>query len=129
VRAQHACERSEVHIVVIDAEKALHSFVEADIQGVIVQSGILVHAVNVTYWLSQFPVLGLSLLWIYFLRNDAFVTVRNWVFATNLLALIALHVLAILYYAIVKRDNLLGAIDKPPFFAAPCAASLSSSSM
>ena len=34
---------------VIDAERALHSFIEADLQGVITQSGILLHAVNVTY--------------------------------------------------------------------------------
>ena len=32
--------------------------------------------------------LGLSLLWIYLFRNDAFITVRNWIFATNLLALV-----------------------------------------
>ncbi len=73
---------------VIDAEKALHSFIEADLQGVITQSGILVHAVNVTYWLSQFTVLGLALLWIYLFRTESFTRVRNWVLATNIIALV-----------------------------------------
>jgi PAP2 superfamily len=73
---------------VIDAEKALHTFIEADLQGVITQSGLLVHAVNVTYWLSQFTVLGLALLWIYLFRTESFTRVRNWVLATNLIALV-----------------------------------------
>ena len=76
-------------ITVIDAERAFNALVEVDIQRAVVHGGDLaLEAVNLTYWLSQFPVLGLSLLWIYFMRNDAFVTVRNWVFATNLLALV-----------------------------------------
>jgi membrane-associated phospholipid phosphatase len=73
---------------VIDAEKALHTFVEADLQGVITQSGFLVHAVNVTYWLSQFTVMGLALLWIYLFRTESFTRIRNWVLATNLIALV-----------------------------------------
>ena len=76
-------------LTVIDAERAFNALVEVDIQRAVVHAGDLaLETVNLTYWLSQFPVLGLSLLWIYFMRNDAFVTVRNWVFATNLLALV-----------------------------------------
>src|SRR5918996_5983848 len=73
---------------VIDAEKALHTYIEVDLQSVITQSGLLVHAVNVTYWLSQFPVLGFGLLWIYLFRTDVFPRVRNWVLATNIIALV-----------------------------------------
>ena len=73
---------------VIDAEQAFHTFVEPDLQGVITQSGLLVHAVNVTYWLSQFTVLGLALLWIYLFRTESFARVRNWVLATNIIALV-----------------------------------------
>jgi membrane-associated phospholipid phosphatase len=73
---------------VIDAERALHTYIEVNLQSVITQADALVHAVNVTYWLSQFPVLGLALLWIYLFRNDAFPRVRNWVLATNIIALI-----------------------------------------
>jgi len=73
---------------VIDIERAVHTLVEVDIQRVVMHAGdAFVDAVNVTYWLSQFPVLGLSLLWIYFFRTDAFLHVRNWLLATNVLAL------------------------------------------
>ncbi|MGH3015859.1 MAG: phosphatase PAP2 family protein, partial [Gaiellaceae bacterium] len=76
-------------ILVIDAERAMHALVELDIQRTILHGGNLaLEAVNWTYWLSQFAVLGIALLWIYLFRNDAFTTVRNWIFATNLLALV-----------------------------------------
>lgn len=74
---------------VIDAERAVHALFEVDIQRAVLQGGdAVLGAVNVTYWLAQFPVLGIALLWIYLFRNEAFVTVRNWIFATNLLALV-----------------------------------------
>jgi hypothetical protein len=76
-------------VTVIDAERAVNALVEIDIQRAVIHAGDwALGAVNVTYWLSQFPVLGLSLLWIYLFRNEAFITVRNWIFATNLLALV-----------------------------------------
>jgi hypothetical protein len=75
--------------VVIDTERALHALVEIDLQRVILQGGdAALAAVNWTYWLAQFPVLGIGLLWIYLRRNESFVTVRNWIFCTNLLALV-----------------------------------------
>lgn len=74
---------------VIDIQRALHSLVELDLQRVILHAGgFVVDTVNWTYWLSQFPVLGLGLLWIYFFRNEAFLGVRNWVLATNVIALV-----------------------------------------
>ena len=76
-------------VTVIDAELAVNALVEVDIQRTVIHAGDwALEAVNLTYWLSQFPVLGISLLWIYFFRNEAFITVRNWIFATNLLALV-----------------------------------------
>jgi membrane-associated phospholipid phosphatase len=74
--------------LVIDVERAFNTLVEVDLQQVILRSDLLVEAVNWTYWLAQFPVLGLALLWIYLFRNEAFLRVRNWVLATNLLALV-----------------------------------------
>jgi PAP2 superfamily len=75
--------------LVIDAEQAFHTLVEIDLQRVILHAGdFAIEAVNWTYWLAQFPVLGLGLLWIYFRRNDAFIGVRNWILATNLIALV-----------------------------------------
>ena len=49
---------------------------------------LLMHALNWTYWLSQFAVVGLALLWIYFRRNDAFRGVRDWLIAANLIGLV-----------------------------------------
>lgn len=75
--------------LVLDAERGLHTLVELDLQRVILHAGgLAVDAVNWTYWLAQFPVLGIALLWIYLRRYDAFVTVRNWILATNLVALV-----------------------------------------
>jgi len=76
-------------LTVIDVERGLNLLVEIDIQRTVLHAGgFVLEAVNWTYWFSQFPVLGLSLLWIYLFRNQSFITVRNWVFATNLLALV-----------------------------------------
>lgn len=92
--ARGAADRSTLEAVqnglhVIDAERAVNALFEVDIQRAVLQGGdTVLGAVNITYWLSQFPVLGISLLWIYLFRNEAFVTVRNWIFATNLLALV-----------------------------------------
>ena len=86
---QSPIEAVQNGLKVIDAERAFNTLVEIDIQRTVLHAGDwALEAVNVTYWLSQFPVLGLSLLWIYLFRNDAFITVRNWIFATNLLALV-----------------------------------------
>jgi PAP2 superfamily len=75
--------------LVIDAERAVHTLVEIDLQRVILHAGnAAVEAVNWTYWLAQFPVLGIGLLWIYFCRNEAFIPVRNWILSTNLIALV-----------------------------------------
>ena len=75
--------------LVIDAERTFHTLVEADLQRVILHAGdAAVEAVNWTYWLAQFPVLGLGLLWIYLRRNESFIAVRNWILATNLVALV-----------------------------------------
>ena len=74
---------------VISIERGLHSLVELDLQRVILHGGSFVlAAVNWTYWLAQFVVLALALLWIYLFRYDAFHRVRNWVLATNLIALV-----------------------------------------
>jgi membrane-associated phospholipid phosphatase len=75
--------------LIIDFEQRLHALIETDLQRVIVSSGDwLVQAVNWTYWNSQFTVIGLVLLWVYFRRNEAFIRLRNMVLLANLLALI-----------------------------------------
>src|SRR5215211_1407467 len=62
--------------VIMDLERSLHLFVERDIQWVVLSiGGPLVDVLNWTYWLAQFAVLGVALLWIYLFRNDAFARV------------------------------------------------------
>lgn len=73
--------------LVIDAERALHLLIEPDLQRVVLQAGIFLELVNWTYWLSQFAVVSLALLWIYFARNEEFPRARNWILLTNVLAL------------------------------------------
>ena len=74
--------------IVMDIERALHTLVEPDLQRVVVETGFFLDALNWTYWLSQFAVVGLALLWIYIFRHDAFAHVRNWVITANVLGLV-----------------------------------------
>ena len=75
--------------LLIDLQNRLHALVEIDIQRVVLSAGDwLVQAVNWTYWNSQFTVVGLALLWVYFRRNDAFLRLRNVLLLANMLALV-----------------------------------------
>ena len=75
--------------LLIEVERELHMLVELDMQRVVLGAGgFFVDVLNWTYWLAQFVVVGLALLWIYLFRSDGFARVHNWVLATNLLALV-----------------------------------------
>ncbi len=74
--------------LVLEFERSLHTLIEPDLQRVVIQSETVLDAFNWTYWLSQFPVIGLALLWIYLFRNDSFLRVRNWLLLTNLVGLV-----------------------------------------
>jgi hypothetical protein len=75
--------------LVIDFENRLHALIERDIQHVVLSAGDwIVQAANWTYWNSQFTVVGLVLLWVYFKRNDAFLRLRNVLLLANMLALV-----------------------------------------
>jgi membrane-associated phospholipid phosphatase len=75
--------------LIIDFESRIHALVEVDLQRVILSSGDwLVQAVNWTYWNSQFTVVGLALLWVYFRRNDSFLRLRNILLLANMIALV-----------------------------------------
>jgi hypothetical protein len=74
---------------IIDFENRLHALIELDLQRVVLSAGDwLVQAVNWTYWNSQFTVVGLVLLWVYFKRNDSFLRLRNILLLINMLALV-----------------------------------------
>lgn len=48
----------------------------------------LITAANLTYWLSQFAVVGAALLWIYLRRYSWYLRVRDTIIVTNTIALI-----------------------------------------
>src|SRR5207237_470669 len=61
---------------------------ELSIQSFVSSSGLLRVMTSWTYWHSQFTVLGLVLLWVYFRRNDAFPRFRNTLLLANVLGLL-----------------------------------------
>jgi membrane-associated phospholipid phosphatase len=74
---------------VIHAERRLGALFEPDVQRPVLDTGgLLLHAVNWTYWLSQFAVVGLALLWVYLRRNRAYLPMRNAIIVTNTIGLL-----------------------------------------
>jgi membrane-associated phospholipid phosphatase len=72
---------------VIDFEQRANSLVEISLQSFVHSSNFLMAATSYTYWLSQFTVLCLALLWVYLRRNAAFLRFRNLVMLANLIGL------------------------------------------
>jgi membrane-associated phospholipid phosphatase len=74
---------------VIDAERRLGALIEPDVQRPVVDTGgLLLHAVNWTYWLSQFAIVGLALLWVYLRHNPSYLPMRNAIIVTNTIGLL-----------------------------------------
>ena len=71
----------------IDIESRANSLFELSLQGVVDSSRVLAVMTSWTYWLSQFTVLGLSLLWVYLRRNDVFPRFRNVIMLANVIGL------------------------------------------
>ena len=74
--------------LVIEAENKFHALVEPGIQNFVERSGFLITATSYTYWLSQFAVVGLTLLWVYFRHHERFAGFRNWLIVANLVGLV-----------------------------------------
>ena len=72
---------------VADVEQRLGSLWELSLQGVVDSSSVLIRLTSWTYWLSQFAVLGLALLWTYLWRNERFLRFRNTILLANLIGL------------------------------------------
>jgi membrane-associated phospholipid phosphatase len=72
---------------VADIEQRFGSMWELSLQGVLDSSDLLVHLTSWTYWMSQFTLLGLTLLWVYLRRNDSFLRFRNAILTANLIGL------------------------------------------
>lgn len=69
-------------------ESELGALFEPALQRVVDTSSILITLTSYTYWLSQFAVVGLTLLWVYFRRHERFSGFRNWLIAANLVGLV-----------------------------------------
>jgi membrane-associated phospholipid phosphatase len=73
---------------VINLERHTHALFELTLQRMTVSSHLLTTLTSWTYWLSQFTVLGLALLWVYLRRNEHFGRFRNTVLLANAIGLI-----------------------------------------
>ena len=91
--ARGAADRSVAHAfqngeTVLRTENGLGALFEPAVQRVVDTSTILVTLTSYTYWLSQFAVVGLALLWIYIYRYPAFLRVRDTVIVANTIGLL-----------------------------------------
>lgn len=75
-------------LTVIDLERRAGTLFELSLQGFLGSSQLLVQAASWTYWLSQFAVLGMALLWVYLRRTESFFAFRNTVLMANLIGLV-----------------------------------------
>lgn len=66
----------------------LHHLVELTFQNFADSSHLLELAVSWTYWNSEFTVIGLTLLWVYLRRHEAFTRFRNWLLLANVIGLV-----------------------------------------
>ncbi|TML81844.1 MAG: phosphatase PAP2 family protein [Actinobacteria bacterium] len=73
---------------VIDVEQRFAGLGELTLQGWTQSSRLLETLVSWTYWNSEFTVIGLALLWVYFRRNAAFTRFRNTILLANVLGLV-----------------------------------------
>ena len=73
---------------VIDIEQRGNALFELSLQAAVQSSQVLTFATWGTYWLSQFTVLGATLLWVYLRRNEHFLRFRNTVLLANAIGLV-----------------------------------------
>ncbi len=73
---------------VIRLEEWSGTLFEPTIQGIVDSSEILLRATIYTYWLSQFVVVGATLLWVYLRHHERFAAFRNWLIAANVVGLV-----------------------------------------
>jgi hypothetical protein len=73
---------------VIHAEERVGDLFELTFQKAASSSHWLELAVSWTYWMSEFTVLGIALLWVYLRRHDHFRTFRNWVLLAGVIGLV-----------------------------------------
>ena len=72
---------------VIDVEQRANALFELSLQAVVNSSELLALATWGTYWLSQFTLLAITLLWVYLRRNEHFTRFRNMIMLANVIGL------------------------------------------
>jgi PAP2 superfamily len=85
---RHPSKAFENALTVIDIEQRLNALFELDLQRWIHSSEFLTTLTSWTYWMSQFTVVGLTLLWVYLRRNDSFLRFRNTIMLANVIGLV-----------------------------------------
>ncbi len=73
---------------VLRTERELGALFEPAVQRVVDTSSVLITLTSYTYWLSQFAVVGIALLWVYFRHHERFAGFRNWLIVANLIGLV-----------------------------------------
>jgi membrane-associated phospholipid phosphatase len=73
---------------IIDVQRSLHSMIELTLQRAVEGSGFLIQATSISYWLSQFAVVGIALLYVYFIAHERFFKFRNALIFGNLIGLV-----------------------------------------
>ena len=74
--------------LVIEAENKLQALIEPGVQNFVERSELLIVATSYTYWLSQFAVVGIALVWVYFTSHERFYALRNTLILGNLIGLV-----------------------------------------
>ena len=85
---RHPSKAFENALTVIDIEQRFNALFELDLQRWIHSSEFLTTLTSWTYWMSQFTVVGLTLLWVYLRRNDSFLRFRNTIMLANVIGLV-----------------------------------------
>jgi hypothetical protein len=65
-----------------------HHIYELTLQNLTESSAFLNRLASLTYWLSEFAVVGLALLYVYLRRHESFKRFRNWILVANVLGLV-----------------------------------------
>ena len=73
---------------IIDFQRGLNSMFELTLQRVVEGSGFLIQATSITYWLSQFAVVGIALTYVYLAHHERFFKFRNALIFGNLIGLL-----------------------------------------
>lgn len=73
---------------VLRTQQDLGALFEPAVQRLVDGSSVMVMLTSWTYWLSQFAVVGITLLWVYFRHHERFAGFRNWLIAANLVGLV-----------------------------------------